>query len=694
MQPEYRTGREVLLVCLAVMCASAADQLTINRIELMPNSPEPYVMRNWRRVAQDYDAFVFNFDASGRFLPVSRVDRRGALTSFATVSYVGRDVSKTDGEGINCLAAIVGATLSGIDKSRQNGNNWALGAQKWFVARNGENVYLNGPDQTSGRTFWYELFPNILFYQINYLYPNTGQMERQMDLVAGRWYDAAVGLGGDPKSGTLPDFNHLSFNLQAGRAVDNNRWREPDSSAGIAWLEYMAWIKTRNPKYLIAADWGLEYMNRRQRNVYYEVLLPYGVAAAARANAELGRSYELQKLLNWCFDGDSEPRRGWGAMIGQWGGVDADGLIGSITDGSGYAFAMNTYEQLGALLPVARYDQRFARAIGKWVLNAANGSRFFFANGVDEEHQSCARWAKEYDKNSCLSYEGLRRWKRDAVRASAEQTSAGAIVSGTYKDTWYRSDQREVLQETGDTLSHTWKLELPNVEGRGLRIVSRPACSSGSQNSFQYSWATKQDGPWRRIGEPLRCDGEEASRYARIPDDVSGTLFAKVESTGRGTRSTDRIEVDWLEVQYQTTLGLYAQGDATPGRPPDSVTDFALYGGSHVGILGGTVRTTNVEKILQLNLLKTDYYHDRAYPTFLYYNPYGQAKSVQVDAGAQAKTIYEAVSGRVIANSVRGMARLRIPADSAIIAVLAPADGKLVREGSKTRIDGVVVSYR
>jgi hypothetical protein len=55
-------------------------------------------------------------------------------------------------------------------------------------------------------------------------------------------------------------------------------------------------------------------------------------------------------------------------------------LIGEINGGDDYAFAMNTFEQIGALVPLVRYDSRFARAIGKWVLNAANASRLFYPN--------------------------------------------------------------------------------------------------------------------------------------------------------------------------------------------------------------------------------------------------------------------------------------------------------------------------
>lgn len=39
---------------------------------------------------------------------------------------------------------------------------------------------------------------------------------------------------------------------------------------------------------------------------------------------------------------------------------------------------MNGFQQAAALAPVAKYDKRYARAIGKWLLNIANASRLFY----------------------------------------------------------------------------------------------------------------------------------------------------------------------------------------------------------------------------------------------------------------------------------------------------------------------------
>ena len=51
------------------------EQRTIDRVERMRALPSPYAMKDWRQHARDYDAFVFDLDARGDFLPLAWVDR-------------------------------------------------------------------------------------------------------------------------------------------------------------------------------------------------------------------------------------------------------------------------------------------------------------------------------------------------------------------------------------------------------------------------------------------------------------------------------------------------------------------------------------------------------------------------------------------------------------------------------------------
>ena len=55
---------------------------------------------------------------------------------------------------------------------------------------------------------------------------------------------------------------------------------------------------------------------------------------------------------------------------------------------------------------VARYATRYARALGKWMLNLANAARLFYPNALPKDHQCCGDW--KGDPEGVIAYEGLR----------------------------------------------------------------------------------------------------------------------------------------------------------------------------------------------------------------------------------------------------------------------------------------------
>jgi hypothetical protein len=380
-------------------------QKDIPAVELMPNLPAPFELVDWREKARAYDRFVFDFNAQGKFLPLAWIDDSHinlAQPTFGLPSYVGGERRDGAQEGITCMGAVLGATLAGIDKSRQE-HDYVRMSEAWFNASTGLNLVLNHQRQETGGSFWYELWPHIVFYALADRYPEKARMQEIMRLTADRWCQACRDLA---DSNGVPNFNHTSFNFRTRKPVDNGKWREPDAAAGVAWLEYVAYMRFHDSNHLAAAEASLRFLQGLPSNPYYEVLLPYGALVAARMNAELGRNYDANRFLNWCF-GISETRGGWGVTVGNWGGYDCDGLLGSIDNRGGYAFAMNTFAQAGALVPIARYDTRYARAIGKWMLNLVSAARLFYPGALPTDHESSGFW--KGDPEHVIAYEGLRR---------------------------------------------------------------------------------------------------------------------------------------------------------------------------------------------------------------------------------------------------------------------------------------------
>ncbi|MBN2280306.1 MAG: T9SS type A sorting domain-containing protein [Candidatus Marinimicrobia bacterium] len=543
-------------ICFFLLISSTvlwAQQINIPRVEQMPNMPQPYEMRNWKQVTMGYDSLVFDLTRTGDYLPLIWINNNTvnypSHNSFGLHTVVGTPYP-SNAEAINALPAVISATLVGIDKSDQNGHNWVLGCEEWFNRRPAENVYLNNFVSSSGDDFWYHTMPNVFFYQLYDLYPETGDFKYQFTSVANQWLTAVKKMGGSAAPWNKASMNYRGWYLSTMTPYTTGI-KEPEAAGAIAWLLYNAYVRTGDVKYRQGAEWAMEFLSDFSSNAAYELQLPYGVYAAARMNAELNTEYEVEKMLNWCFD-PTDNVRGWGVTLGTWGDYDCDGLIGEAVD-EGYAFAMNGYEMAGALIPMVRYDDRFARSIGKWVLNLANASRLYYTPFLPDSLQDGEAWAKVYDPRGYIAHESMR------------------------------------------------------------------------------------------------------------------------------------------ETEHNWGVSPFATGDAIAGSW--GATNFALYGSSHVGIMGGIIDTTNIEGILRLNVCKTDYFQDESFPTYLFYNPHDEDKTIEFDLGWQTVDIYDAVTNQILVSYASGMTNLTIPADDVVLAVYLPVGGTTAYKLNKMLYNEIMVDY-
>ncbi|MCK9279487.1 MAG: T9SS type A sorting domain-containing protein [Melioribacteraceae bacterium] len=416
----------ILLIGLMLLSFSNdfSQQLTINRIEMMPNSPTPYIMRDWKNVARGYDSIAYNLNASGTYLPLIKVQNDAVNYPgeqfYSLNSYVGT-IYNNSGEAINILPSLIGATLVGIDKSNQYSYNWVKMSREFFNKKSGENVYLNSPATSTGDDWWYETMPNVFFQQLYKLYPNTIDYKNQFITLADRWLESVNAMGGSTTPWTIPNMNHRAWNLITMMPNDSDV-PEPEAAGAIGYILYNAYQETNDQKYLIGAEWCMEYLNTLNSNPAYEIQLPYGVLTAARMNAEIGTTYDTPKMLNWCFD--LTQLRSWNVIVGKWQAQDVSGLIGEDSDRQ-YAFSMNGFQQAGALVPLVKYDERFANVIGKWILNLANASRLFYSDYVDDLRQDSRIWAKEYDPKSYIAYEALLKGNTGWATATGDAKKGG-----------------------------------------------------------------------------------------------------------------------------------------------------------------------------------------------------------------------------------------------------------------------------
>jgi hypothetical protein len=562
----------VVFVCvIAVGCQSkkSVEQITINRIAGMPDQPQPYKMLDWKEKAINFDQYVFNADQRGEFLPFIWSDsslRNIPQKTFGLYTVIG-DVrqgpkgNKEFHEALNSMGALLGAGLVGIDKTSQNGVNYVKMVQNYFNKDNGWNIMMNNTNPQVallgggyGRDWWYDVVPNVLFYALCDLYPNVEGADSLQRIIADQFYKADSVLNGN--------YDYSYFDYGKMKPMNNHIPHQQDAAGGHAFVLYAAYKKFGDDKYLKGAISATKVMHSQKESRFYELLMPFGAYIGARLNATQGTDFEIRKVIDWTFDGCKAPdgRTGWGVISERWGEYDVHGLQGSITDGGGYAFLMNSFALAWPLVPTVKYDNRYANAIGKWMLNVTNAARLCYPYEIDDQHQFLPE-KKDITRN-VIAYEGIRK---------------------------HDDYGKESL--------------------KGLSPIA----------------------------------------------------------TGDGPK--------WVK-----------------GQPQESM--FSLYSSCQVGIFGSIVKKTNIEKILQLDCNATDFYADDTWPTYLYYNPYDEEKSVAFDSyGSKRYDLYDALTCDKIMKDVSGSVDFTIPPKSSRLIVVIPAKSKIDKNGNVYTTAGKVVAY-
>lgn len=560
----------VFPACRETNFGDPVKQVSISRIDQMPNLPEPYKILDWRKKALDFDAYVFNFDTRICGNPVIWLDsaqRNIPQTTFGLYTAVNdsRQGPKNNNgefhESLNSLAALLGGGLVGIDKTSQNGYNYVKMVQNYFNSDNGWNIVMNNtcPEVALlgggyGRDWWYDVFPNVLYYAVCDVFPGVSGADSIQHVIAEQFCKADSVLNGN--------YDYSYFDYSQMKGMVNNIPLQQDAAGGHAYVLYAAYKKFGDPRYLQHAKSALEALLSQKESRFYEILLPMSAIVASRLNAEEGTQYDVKKILDWTFDGCQNPngRYGWGVMAGRWGDYDVSGLQGSILDGGGYAFFMNSVKLTWPLVPMVKYEPQFATAIGKWMLNNVNACRLFYPGEIDDEHQWLPKMKGLTDNN--IAYEGLR--KTDCYG----------------------------------------KESLKGIEPVALG-----------------------DGP------------------------------------------------NW-----------------TPANPAESM--FSLYSTSPVGILGAMVSETSESGILRINCNTTDFYSERPYPVYLYYNPHAENKVIGYYSEEKVD-LFDIVTKKYIARGKSGSFEIELPALNASVIVELPSGMKLRSvDGRIVTKDNHVISYK
>jgi hypothetical protein len=400
----------ILSVFLAVLTFAAvnsvcADQLVIPCVQRMPRLPDPLVVRDWSQVASRYYELLLNPSTSLDGHPLVVVDTLNK--QFGMPAFVG---GQPDNEAFTCLAAVIGAKLVGLDLTNLNGFDYVQSAKQWYDPKYG--IYRHSPSQRGQPVihsgiygYWAAAQGLTLAGQ----YPDDGEFMAQARSTAQTFLRLAKAMGCPDR----PDFDVLGFDFDtlqpAGRAEPMNRLGHAPT---VAWILLAGAALTDNREMVdcarAAMQWHIDHPGR------YEVTHVMGPLTAARLNAEYGCTLDMDRVLAaWFGQGDTK-RMPWKITAGmRLGGITCDGLDGAYWGGEEagfHAFAMGTLQAPAWLVPMVRYDPRYARDVGRYALHAAASARLLQGYGLDWDHQDHKDWKDRWDPQCLLFYEAITSW--------------------------------------------------------------------------------------------------------------------------------------------------------------------------------------------------------------------------------------------------------------------------------------------
>lgn len=404
----------VLALALNVSKAQV-KQVSLNRVDEMADLPQPLQIIDWKLMSKKFDQTIYDFNAKGKYWPMVWMEnnnnnfKQPTMGMYTAVGDVRQGIENHKGmfhEAMANMGAVLGASLVGIDKSNQNGKNFTAMLKNYFNSDTKWNIMMNNtaPEVALlgggyGRDWWYDVYPNVMFYAIYDQYPKEKDFDWIAKSIAEKFYKADSILNGN--------YNYSYFDYGQMKPMKNQICLQQDAAAGHAWVLYAAYKKFGDKRYLKGAISAMTALESNTINPTYELLMPFGAYLAARMNVEEGTSFDVHKLLGWTFDGTAICREGWGVLTGKWNGYDISGIVGSTVDHGGYGFLMNTFDMAWPMVPTVKYQPAYANAIGKWMLNAVNASRLFYPQYIPAQHQTIPEHTSV--TKGVIAYEGIAK---------------------------------------------------------------------------------------------------------------------------------------------------------------------------------------------------------------------------------------------------------------------------------------------
>jgi hypothetical protein len=217
----------------------------------MSELPQPLKIIDWKKKAIRFDSLVFNFKNHalyGSLIWLDSARRNFDQVTFGLYTVIGdaRQGPKNNNgefhEALTSLNSLLSAGLMKIDKTRQNGFNYVKMAQNYFNRDNHWNIVMNNTNSSVamlgggyGRDWWYDVYPNVLYYGVSALFPDVENTKFIQRSIAEQFFKADSVLNGN--------YDYSYFDYSRMKGMRNNIPWQQDAAGGHAWVLYSAYRK-------------------------------------------------------------------------------------------------------------------------------------------------------------------------------------------------------------------------------------------------------------------------------------------------------------------------------------------------------------------------------------------------------------------------------------------------------------------
>jgi hypothetical protein len=361
--------------------------------------------------------------------------------------------------------------------------------------------------------------------------------------------------------------------LRDGRNEPMNR---VGNAPNVAWICLLGYEKLDNPAMLAAARSTMEWYIKNPGR--YEATYFMGPLTVARLNAQHGLSLPMDPVLAaWFGDGERKMHPWHVTQTSRFGGMDCAGLDAAkwnLKEGTFHAFTMSSLLGPSWIVPVVRYDQRYAKSIARYALNAANSVRLLQGYQLDWDHQDHKDWKDEWDPDYLLFYEALMPWEPSRDKQHGPYATGDPIKNGwntpkvgrddylAEKEKWFSNSDNNLALYMGNHVGFLGSIcELTDVPG-----ILKWDC-------LKTDWHAKPAYPTSMIYNP-HATTQAISLSLDAPSDIYDSVSSQFIAKDQQTTYQLTLEPDQVVVLVAVPAGARLQKQGSHLTANGIVIDF------------------------------------------------------------------------------------------------------------------------